>query len=303
MEALQGFLLDWVAKIRDSISPTKLAFTILGTLCLLVAFWQQASEILSERGIPDDYTNYFLIVLALSISYLVVELFCIVRRKIVSMQNDRKARKKRKSDQACYEQKVRTLLPHLPPSELSVLRDLVNSEQLMEGKRKGVQQLIKRRWIKKAAQVSATEFIFQINTVIRPIFIEFEEHQIKEKVNQAISKLTESQREFLNLFWLESIAHGTRESQSIMPFEIYHAGLELVTLQVLSKSELSEGKQMYERFSLTEYTSSRLENEIFAIPPARTEADLSLSYVEGSRASGGGAPGGGLTANNLARFL
>ncbi|MBY6030440.1 hypothetical protein KUV41_13840 [Halomonas sp. DP8Y7-1] len=207
------------------------------------------------------------------------------------MQNDRKARIKRESDLASFEKKVRTSLPHLKPTELRVLRELVESEQRMDIRREGVSWLSKSGWISKIHQASATEFVFQLSPVVSQLFIEFEENRFKEMVDQTISNLTEPQREFMKLFWQESIVHGTRESQNLMPHEIYQAGSGLVTLLGLSKSEWREDGHLCERFVLNDYAKSRLESEIFGMPPVRIEADLNLEYVEGSRATGGGARG------------
>ncbi|MGP9632046.1 hypothetical protein ACT3R7_03160 [Halomonas sp. AOP43-A1-21] len=85
--------------------------------------------------------------------------------------------------------------------------------------------------------------------------------------------------------------HGTRESQNSMPYKIYHAGLGLVTVLGLSKSEWREGGHLCERFALNNYAKSRLEDEVYGIPPVRIEVDLNLEYVEGPGSSGGGARG------------
>ncbi len=282
---------DWAIKFFDSISSVKSAARALATVLLVLFVWQPASTVFSSIGFPDDFIILFLTAGAFSVSYLVIRALEIGCLKIIDMLNDRKARIKKESDLASFQQRVRRSLPHLKPPELRVLRELVESEQRMDIRREGVSWLSKSGWISKIHQASAGEFVFQLSPVVSQLFIEFEENQFKKMVNQTISKLTEPQRDFLKIFWQEPIANGTRESQNLMPHEIYQAGSGLVTLLGLSKSEWREDGHMCERFVLNDYAKSRLESEVFGMPPVRIEANLNLEYVEGSRATGGGARG------------
>lgn len=259
---------------------------------LVLFFWQPASKLFSTIGFPDNYIILFLTIGAFSVSYLVVRLLEICWFTIAGKLADRKIKIKKQNDLAGFRNRVKKSLPHLSPPELGVLRELSDSEQRMDIRREGVSWLLKSGWISKLHQPSAAEFIFQIDPVVRTIFIDFEDTRFEEMVSQTVAQLTEPQRQFLDLFWQDTIIYGTKSSQTPMPYDIYRAGLGMVTLLGLSKSEFNENGRLREQFALNDFVESKLEKEIFGAPPIRHEIKLDLRYVEGSGATGGGARGG-----------
>lgn len=283
---------DWIVKLFDSISSGKSAARALGTVLLVLFLWQPASELFNTISFPDNYKILFLTIGAFSVSYLVVRLLEICWFKISGKLADRKIKIKKQNDLAGFRNRVKKSLPHLSPPELRVLRELSDSEQRMDIRREGVSLLLKSGWISKIHQSSAAEFIFQIDPVVRTIFIDFEGARFEEMVSQTVAQLTDPQRQFLDLFWQDTIIYGTRSSQTRMPYDIYRAGLEMVTLLGLSKSECNENGHLREQFVLNDFAKSKLESEIFGVPPIRHEIELDLRYVDGSGATGGGARGG-----------
>ena len=234
----------------------------------------------------------FLTLGAFSVSYLVVRFLEICWLKIKAKLADRRIKIKKQRDLEVFKNKVKHTLPHLSSRELKILRELSGSAQRMDIRREGVRLLIKSEWISIIHQPSATEFILQLNPVVREIFTDFEVARFEEMVSQTIAQLTAPQRQFLDLFWQETSRYGTRSSQTMMPNGIYWAGVEMVRLLGLSKSECNKDDHMIEQFALNDFAQSRLESEVFGSPLIRHEIEVDLSYVEGSGATGGGARGG-----------
>lgn len=281
-------MLDWIAKFFDSISSVRSAAKALGAVFLVLWLWQPVSKKFASTGFPDNYAVLFLTVGAFSASYLVLAFleFCwlSIKSKLVSLRA-------KETKQSEFKRIIKKSLPHLKLPELRILRELLASDMRMDIHREGIGWLLRSRWISQVHQLSATEFIFQLNPVVRALFVDYERNQYEEMVDRTVAQLTEEQQKFLDLFWQDTLIYGTQSSQTLMPYGIYHAGDNLVVSLGLSKSISNRDGHFQEQFSLNDYVCSQLQSQVYRSPPVRHEVELDLAYVQGSGATGGGASG------------
>lgn len=116
----------------------------------------------------------------------------------------------------------------------------------------------------------------------------------KLKINErnallsALSKLTENEKKFLVLFSQTGI-HDHSNNQVLLPNMVYNAGQALTRNRILT---CQKNNPSQERFTIHPKLKKKIERIVFNGSKANDSIVLDLSCVQGSQASGGGAPGG-----------
>lgn len=148
-------------------------------------------------------------------------------------------------------------------------------------------------WIYDLHNPEPCVYIVSINPIVRDLFLDFDKKRYEENVRKIISELDISSKEFLELFWQDTLIYGTEESDALMPRGVYNAGakLSLDHMLILKYSEkYLKGNREYRKFSLNEYPKKELQTSVFDAPPVNDEIELHVGYIQDKGSSGGGAP-------------
>ena len=279
---------DWITKVFASIVSVKTAAIALFTIVGLAMFLKEGSLFFKNSGVPEDDAPYLLFVAIYSFSHVSVEtltksvggirkLLSIIRQLIAG-----------RISLHAFKQLVERALPQLPKSQIELLMGLCESERTYDIRTDGVIDLEKQKYIMRIHKVSGTTFIFEINTIVKQRLVAHLALERKNKLDDVISKLTEDEKTFLELFFSETVTEGTSESGMRMGNSIFRAGENMAQNLLLVHTSEASSKEI---FRLIPDTADHLKNVIFNREPKRLELHLNSAFISGSGSSGGGAIG------------
>lgn len=271
---------------------TAFVFSIAGSLTLLCAHFLKEPYLNGELE-TSILVIIFVIVVTTSISFafiiihLVIKSFNILDKKI----NNGKEKKE-------FRDKVELTLPQLREYELHFLRNLAKGNQRMDAREYNSGDFLKsfkrEGWIYDLHNPEPCVYIVSINPIVRDLFLDFDKKRYEENVRKNISELDIYSKEFLEIFWQDTLIYGTEESDVLMPRDVYYAGnlLSRDEMLILKKSGLNkkDDGRNYIKFSLNEYPKKYLQTSVFDAPPVNDEIELCQDFIQGTGSSGSGAP-------------
>ncbi|WP_288370363.1 hypothetical protein [uncultured Marinobacter sp.] len=274
---------------------SKITATNAATVCLCVVVmlivWPWVALLASERLIPEKYIFPLFGLATLAFSYLSIR--CIIflsnsaQKLFGKFQNQSEEELRRQH----FEENVRIALPALDKEILWLLARLKESEITVDLRGKGVTWLLREKWIYKAVQTSAFEFVAKLDPSVKRLLNLHEQAERSKVIMQTIENMRNHHREFLGTFWADVIPFGTPASGTLMSRDAYSAGHFLVQKGLLKISKITGSGIADEVFSLTDDAEAALREQVYRTPPKRKVVKISLKFVQGSGASGGGAIG------------
>ena len=115
--------------------------------------------------------------------------------------------------------------------------------------------------------------------------------KISATLENRIRDLTVDERSFLDLFAPESQT-AKRMEKDLLPRETYGAVHTLIPAGILERVVRRDDPKYTERFRIVSAAVGLVQTHVLNQPLGRHEVTLDLSRVQGTGASGGGAPGG-----------
>jgi hypothetical protein len=231
----------------------------------------------------------------LAFSYLSIRCIAFISKKASRLFGKFQEHSQDELRRQSFEENVRIALPALDKEILRLLKQLKESEITVDLRYKGVTWLLREKWIYKAVQTSAFEFVAKLDPSVKKLLNLYEQAERDKVIAQTIENLRDHHREFLDIFWADAIPFGTPASGTLMPREAYSAGHFLVQKGLLKISEITGSGIADEVFTLTDDAEAALREKVYLSPPKRKVVKISLKFVQGSGASGGGALGSSIT--------
>lgn len=283
---------EWLSKLFLSKVTTTNAATVLLCIVLVLVAWPWLSSVAADRGVPENYTFPLFGLAMLTLSYLCVHITIFFTQKVSQIFDRCQEQAKVQAYHHDFEKNVRMSIPALDKDILNLLYQLKSAEITVDINDKGVTWLLKEKWISKIMRISATSFVAKINPSVKRLLSEHEQTELIKMIETTIDKLTNDQREFLDIFWSDEIPYGTIESKNMMSHRVYAAGQSLAQKRFLKLFKVMNSETIEEDFSLTEEAEVSLQKRIFKTKSKRKFVRISLRFVYAPASSGGGAPGG-----------
>lgn len=280
---------DWLIKLWSSITSKKTAFIALLTCLLFVFFSKVGIEFVKNKEVSEAYSTFVVIVIFYSSSHLLIEFLAFTWSslskgvvKICSLYRKTKQRK-------FFLLNLELAIPQLPIEQLEILSELSNGEECYNLRQNRVFYLHSQKYIKKLHQVSAVEFVFQIDPVVKSVLDQYMKKVRQAKLERFIINIDEKQFQFLSLFFCEIIPFGTEESGNYMEHSVYSSTYELCKNNIITPLLFDNKSNNAIRYELTEDIGKILSKDIIKKPILRTIIELDKNFIYAINSYGGNA--------------
>lgn len=174
---------------------------------------------------------------------------------------------------------------------------MVKNDRNLPSDDRQIQHLLESNLIHKSQQTSAKTSLYKINRQVKKPLFKFIKNEQENYLDNLLIENNTSTLRFISLFYDIEIEFGTKESNQLMPHNIYILSLSLIDQHIITKKDTTntQNKSTVVRFELDTYAEQLISKRIFHKRPARHILELNLNYVLGSGATGGGAVGNGYT--------
>jgi len=282
-------LTDWLSKIFSSIVSVKTAFIAVLACCGMLLTWKIGVSFIDDRDLPQNLSPLIFIILHYGVSKIIVEVVVKLWSKGSELVSIWEKNKKVKKEQDTFIVEAEKTIPLLPTEQLKLLRMLSEQEQTFDITKDGAFYLEKQKYIKKVYKVSSRVFVFEIDLAIKQIVLSHLCALREQSILNFISDLTSNERQFLSLFFSETVSEGTQESAVKMGFGVFRSGVAMSRSGYLDHFATATQTSNVESFRLLQDTAKLLTDKVFNRRPQRNELHLNANYIMGSGASGGGA--------------
>jgi hypothetical protein len=281
---------NWIIKLLSFVVSKKRASTLVVTSILCVTLWKKTSEFVSKSELNADFAPYLQFLFYFCVSFLIVEVAIWLWKGFVNILKLINSSMHKRYDAKAFRLKVRNTIPQLPKDQLNILVRLSIKDENLSPRKDGVSYLEEQRYINRIHTIDSLTFIFTINHEVKEEVLSFLAQRRKELLDLFIQEITDHEKDFLRLFFSDSVDQGTRESGKKMSAELYSSGQSLSYRELLN--HVSDKKHNQEIFEIGSDLAERLENLVFNEKVKRNQIELDTRHILSAINSGGGASGG-----------
>lgn len=290
-------LLDFLSKTLSSIVSAKTASITLIACLSIVTLWNKGVLLIKNCGVKDDYVFYLLILILYSTSHIVVVGFIKFWACIEKALSKRKLSINNRESLEAFRNLAKKAIPHLPASQIEILKNLSKREQTLGIGKDGTLYLEQQNYIKRLHKVSGNSFVFEINPIVMSELLNYLRPQRAVMLEEFVENITEDEKKFLTLFFSDIVSEGTRNSGRKMESNIFRSGEGMARNNLLVHFTHTSKTSNNESFRLTPDTAEILKKKVFNKKHIRNEIQLDSDFIYAAHSSGGGATGGGAIGN------
>ena len=253
--------------------------------------WSKGIPLITSSGMKDEYAPFFLVGILFSISLIAVvgciKFWGVVETLLSKIRQSADKKVRLESFRALIEKAI----PHLPASQIDILKELSQCERSLVITKDGVSYLEKQHYIKRLHNVSYGLFIFEIDPVVKSELSTYLKQERAKKLEKFVENITEDEIRFLTLFYSETVSEGTRESNKMMEPNVFRSGENMAKEGILDHFLKNSKTSDNEAFRIKIDTVEILRNTVFNKDNIRDEVYLDPNFIIATYASGGGAIG------------
>lgn len=186
--------------------------------------------------------------------------------------------------------KAEKCIPQLSISKIELLNNVIEKPQKYNIKNDDAIYLEQRGYIKRIDKVSDNLYLYEIDTTAKKVLAKHLEFERKIKLTEFIAKITEDEKNFLRLFFIQKIPYGTSDSGVTMEANIFSAGENMARHKIIKQIDNSQKSEKVS-YELTQDAAEYIDKFIFNSKPKRFKVELDDSFIYVSHARGGMAKG------------